>query len=137
MDAPPRAIDVETDATREWLVILVAALLVVGAGLLIGRITPSHLDAITIENPTQNDLTLLAQAPGSSGYTVIGNVDRDETRTLRAVLDQGDTWVIVFRYANTVVAEETVTRAELVDGWTIPESVDEALVDAGFTPSAP
>jgi hypothetical protein len=137
VDAPPRRLGVETKATREWLVILLAAFAVMVAGLLLGRATPTHLDEITIENPTENDLTLLAQSPGESRYTFIGNVDRDETRTLEAVLDQGDTWVIRFRYADTVVAEETVTRQELVDGWTIPDSVGDAVAEAGFSPSAP
>jgi hypothetical protein len=137
VDAPPRRLGVETKATREWLVIFLAALAVVAVGLLLGRATPTHLDDITIENPTENDLTLLAQSPGEERFTFIGNVDRDETRTLQAVLDQGDTWVIRFRYADTVVAEETVSRQELVDGWTIPDSVADALTEAGFTPSAP
>jgi len=137
VDAPPRKLGVETESTREWLVIVVAALLVVAAGLLLGRATPDHLDEITIENTTENDLTLLAAAPGEDRFTFIGNVDRDETRTLQAVIDQGDTWVIAFRYADEVVAEETVSRDELVEGWAIPESVSEAITEAGFTPSAP
>jgi hypothetical protein len=137
VDAPPRTLGVETDATREWLVILVAALLVVAAGLLLGRATPTHLDEITIENTTENDLTILARSPGEQRYTVIGNVDRDETRTLQAVIDQGDTWVLSFRYADVVVSEQTVSRDDLVDGWTIPPEVGDAIAEAGFTPSAP
>jgi hypothetical protein len=137
VDAPPRPVGLEIDPKRDWLVIIVAALVVVGAGLVIARYTPSHLDHITIENPTENDLTLLAQAPGEEGFTFIGNVDRDETRTLEAVLDQGDTWVIALRYADTVVSEQTVSRQELVDGWTIPPEVADAIQEAGFTPSAP
>ncbi|OWY61215.1 hypothetical protein B7486_64965 [cyanobacterium TDX16] len=137
VDAPPRSLGVETDSPREWLVIVVAALLVVAAGLLLGRVTPTHLDEITIENPTENDLTILARSPGEQGATVIGNVDRDETRTLQAVIDQGDTWVLSFRYADVVVSEQTVSRDDLVDGWTIPAEVGDALAEEGFTPSAP
>jgi hypothetical protein len=137
VDAPPRPVDLEIDPKRDWLVILVAALVVVAAGVLIARVTPSHLDEITIENPTENDLTLLAQSPGEEGFTYIGNVDRDETRTLEAVLDQGETWVIALRYADTVVSEQTVTRDELVAGWSIPPEVADSIREAGFTPSAP
>lgn len=137
VDAPPRPADVEVDPKRDWFVILVAALVVVAAGMLLARATPTHLDEITVENTTENDLTLLAQAPGDDGFTPIGNVDRDETRTLSAVLDQGDTWVIALRYADTVVSEQEVSRDELVEGWTIPPEVADEIAAAGFTPSAP
>lgn len=137
VDAPPRPTDVEVDPKRDWFVILVAALVVVAAGMLLARATPTHLDEITVENTTENDLTLLAQAPGDDGFTPIGNVDRDETRILSAVLDQGDTWVIALRYADTVVSEQEVSRDELVEGWTIPPEVADEIAAAGFTPSAP
>ena len=137
VDAPPRPVDLEIDPKRDWLVIVVAALVVVAAGMLIAEVTPSHLDEITIENTTENDLTLLAQSPGEERFTYIGNVDRDETRTLEAVLDQGETWVIALRYADTVVSEQIVSRDELVAGWSIPPEVAEAIREAGFTPSAP
>jgi len=137
VDAPPRPVELETDPKREWFVILVAALAVVAAGVLLSNTTPAHLVEITIENTTENDLTLLAQSPGEERFTFIGNVDRDETRTLEAVLDQGDTWVIALRYADTVVSEQTVSRDELVEGWSIPPEVANAIREAGFTPSAP
>jgi len=137
VDAPPRPVDLDTTPRREWVVVLVAALAVAGCGFLLTFVTPEHVDEVTIENPTENDLTLVAHAPDEDSVTFIGNVERGDTRTLHQVLDQGETWVIEMRYAGQVVAEETVTRDELRDGWSIPTEVGEQIADAGFTPSAP
>jgi hypothetical protein len=136
VDAPPRPVDLDTHARREWLVVLVAAVAVGAAGWLLASYTPEHVE-ISIENPTENDLTLLAHAPGEESVTVIGNVERGDIRRLQAVLDQGSTWVIELRYAGVTVDELSVERSELEAGWTIPAEVGDKVAEAGFTPSAP
>lgn len=136
VDAPPRPVDLDTHARRDWLVVLIAAAAVAVCGWLLASVTPGHV-AISIENPTENDLTLVAHAPDEDTVTVIGNVERGESRQLDAVLDQGSTWVIEMRYAGVTIDEISVDRSELVDGWTIPAEVGDKVADAGFTPSAP
>ena len=136
VDAPPRPVDLDTHARRDWLVVLVAAAAVAVCGWLLASVTPQHVE-ISIENPTENDLTLVAHAPDEDTVTIVGNVERGETRQLDAVLDQGPTWVIELRYAGVTIDEIPVDRSELVDGWTIPAEVGDKVADAGFTPSAP
>lgn len=138
VDAPARPpVDLDQKPAKDWIVIGLAAVLVVLCGMAISAVTPHHLESITVENPTQNDLSLFARAPDETGVTAIGNVDRDDSAELEAVLDQGETWVIELEYAGVQVGEETVSRDELEAGWTIPPEVADQIAEAGFTPSPP
>lgn len=138
VDAPARPpVDLDQEPAKDWIVIGLAAVLVVLCGMAIAAVTPHHLESITVENPTQNDLSLFARAPDESGVTAIGNVDREDSAELEAVLDQGETWVIELEYAGVQVGEETVSRDELEAGWTIPAEVADQIAEAGFTPSPP
>src|SRR5437660_1305588 len=67
--------------------------------------TPSKVERVTIVNPTPYDLEVeVSGADRSTGLT-LGAVDREQTKTIEAVIDQGDQWVFRFSRGHDAVGD--------------------------------
>jgi hypothetical protein len=111
--------------------------------LLAARLTagdPSFVPAVTIENPLVYKVNVDVKAPGDDGWSDLGTVRRQTTKTVEEVVDRGRTWTFRFTYGGELGGEVTVDRSQLrADGWrvTVPSDVGDRLGHAGMRPSAP
>jgi hypothetical protein len=67
-------------------------------------------------------------------------VNRETTKTIEAVIDQGDTWVFRLQQGGENAGEFTVSRDDLVrDQWRarIPDEAGHRLAGMGVPPSLP
>jgi hypothetical protein len=100
--------------------------------------TPSKVERVTIVNPTPYDLEVeVSGADRSTGLT-LGAVDREQTKTIEDVIDQGDQWVFRFSRGHDAVGDLTLSKDQLGrDHWRVPvpSSVAGRLAAAGAAPS--
>lgn len=119
------------------------AILVLIPVFLAARLTagePSFVPEVTIENPLVYKVNVDVKAPGDDGWSDLGTVRRETTKTIEEVVDQGRTWTFRFTYGGELGGEVTVDRPQLrADGWrvTVPPDVGDRLRQAGMRPSAP
>jgi hypothetical protein len=120
-----------------------SAALVVIPVLLVGRLIaaePSFVSEVTVVNPLVYKVNVDVRGPVDDGWSGLGTVRRETTKTVEQVVDQGATWTFRVTYGGEVGGEVTVGRAQLeAVGWrvTIPPEVGERLRQAGLMPSAP
>jgi hypothetical protein len=99
--------------------------------------TPSHVDHLVVDNPTEFELDV--DVAGSSGGTLgVGPVEAGDEVRFDDVLDQGDDWRILLSSAGVDAAEVRISRDDLErDGWrvTVPEEAAERLRAAGMPPT--
>lgn len=122
------------------LPLVVAA--VIASGLLLLQVSilleaPARIDGLTLHNETDYHLnTTLRDSPDGSRL-LLGQVTRNTTKTIRSVLDPGETFVFELSYAGVEAGTITVSRAALeANDWqlTIPAEQSEPLGASGLTP---
>jgi hypothetical protein len=129
----PSAVIVETRPRRSVARPAIIALGVVAAVAtfwLVLRIVepPATVPRLVLVNPSPVDVEIdVSRAPGA-GTLDLGHLSAGETRTIRDVIDQGNTWVVDFSSARGRLGAVEVGRAELArNDWTI--HLPAALVD--------
>jgi hypothetical protein len=73
------------------------------------------------------------------GWLDLGAVERQGSKTVEEVTDQGSRWLFRFSYGGVGGGEVALARSDLAaGGWhvTIPATVGQRLHDAGLAPSA-
>lgn len=119
------------------------AVLVLGPLLLVVRLVgdePSFVDQLTVENPLAYKVNIAVKRPVGGGWSDLGTVRRETSKTIEQVVDQGPRWLFRFTYGGELGGEMTVDRSQLrADGWrvAIPPDVGDRLRQAGSRPSAP
>lgn len=117
------------------IAVVVAALLVL-AGMTLGL--PRH-HRVTVQNPLAWPAAVSVRGVSSTSITGLGAVDHGGTLDFLDAPDQGSQWVFTFSYQGQSV-DVQVDRATLAaNGWKVkvPDSLGQALSDAGVPPSAP
>jgi hypothetical protein len=119
---------------RAWyllpLVALIPALLPLSS-LLDG---PPVVDRITIENPTDYDITVDVSNREGRYWMSAGTLRRRSTEDLEQIIDQGEAWILRFRAQGEEGGQLRLTRDELrAARWRIrvPDSVIEELQAKG------
>ena len=115
---------------------------VAACGLLLAQVAallalPDRVDRITIHNATDYHLDLRLRDSPDGSRLLLGPVARNSTKTIRAVIDPGDTFVIEGSYGGIEVDALTFHRAALEqDDWeiTIPAGVADPLRADGLVP---
>lgn len=119
---------------------VIIAAVVVGLLILTGTTLglPRH-HRVTVDNPLAWPAAVTVRAPGSSSVTGLGSVREGATLDFLDAPDQGSQWVFTFTYQGQSV-DVQVDRATLASqGWkvTVPDSLGQALTQAGVPASAP
>jgi hypothetical protein len=100
--------------------------------------TESPVARLTIDNPTVYQVNV--EVSGSDGgWLDLGAVERQGSKTVEEVTDQGSRWLFRFSYGGVGGGEVALARSDLAaGGWhvTIPATVGQRLHDAGLAPSA-
>lgn len=99
---------------------------------------PPFVDRVAIENRTQYQFEVDVAGAEGDLWLDLGTVSRETTKTIQAVIDQGDTWVFRLQYGGDHVGEFTVSRDDLERGeWRarIPDEVGHRLAGMGVPPS--
>lgn len=123
--------------------VLAWAALVLGPLLLVGRLTggePSFVAEVTVVNPSVYKVNVDLKAPGDEGWSKLGTVRRETSKTIEQVVDEGPLWTFRFTYGGEPGGEVTISRAQLrSEDWrlSVPADVGERLRQAGLRPSAP
>lgn len=94
--------------------------------------TPNTVTALYVDNQLEWTVNVDVAASPTGARLGLGTVPRGNRTTYESVLDQGDSWVIVFEYAGVEVPVE-VSRRELAAGaWAIevPGELGDRLADA-------
>jgi hypothetical protein len=111
--------------------VVLAALVAASARL------PAAVDRVDVVNPTPYELSVDVRSPGG-GWVPLGYVARNDTTTVRDVLDAGGRWTFRFQGQGRDGGRAEVTRAQLAtDGWRlrVPPQVEGRLRTAGAPPS--
>ncbi len=112
------------------------ALALVGISLLD---IPPIVPKLTVINPGAYQVNVEVGGAERDGWTDLGAVERESTKTLEEVNDQGQTWVFHFSYAGVEAGDTAVAASALRrGGWkiTVPDEVTGRLRGAGLPPSA-
>lgn len=117
---------------------LAAALVLMLVGLSLLSL-PSVVPKLTVVNPGAYQVHVEVSGSGKDGWLDLGAVERESTKTLEELIDQGHTWLFRFSYGGVPAGETVVVRSALKrDGWriTVPAEVTERLRQTGMAPSA-
>jgi hypothetical protein len=98
--------------------------------------SPDRL-GLTLDNPTEYDVTVAARSADETAVVAIGTVARRSRQRIDGVLDQGDRWVFEFSSGGADGGELAVSRVELeAAGWRlqIPSGVADRLRATGLRP---
>lgn len=141
--APPRPPRAHGRPGRGWLT---AAGLVAVAGVVAAAIwattalTPTFIDTITVENPTDHPVTVQARAADDgTGWLSLSTVPPQQTVEVEQVHDLGATWALRFSHRDVAV-EATYSRDELdARGWqvTVPDELPQRLREQNIPPPDP
>lgn len=117
-----------------WLILTVVTTL--GAMIPLSRLLegPSFVDVLTVQNPTQYDITFAVTGSDREAWLEVGTAQRERTSTFNAIIDQGDVWIFRFLAQGEEGGELVLTRHELErNQWEIriPHSVSEELQAKG------
>jgi hypothetical protein len=96
----------------------------------------SFVDQVTIVNDTSYPATVGVRGE-SGGWLALATVETDETRDVKQVIDQGESWVFRFAYGPHDPVEMEMSRQELVDAnWrvAVPSEFEEELRNEGVPP---
>jgi hypothetical protein len=123
------------------LALVIALALVVGvAAELAPRVSvPPHVTRLRLVNPTVYQLNVEVAASSGGPWLDLGAVDRESTKSVEQVLDEGRRWMFRFSYGGTDAGAVSATRGALeAAAWTlhVPDAAGERLQAAGLTPSA-
>jgi len=97
----------------------------------------SFVDEVTIVNDTEYSANVDVTDSTREGWLALTTVGAQSTRTVEAVIDQGEVWIFRFDYVGKHQEEVEVSRRELEgNDWTveIPESFEQRLRDLGVPP---
>ena len=100
----------------------------------------SFVDEITIVNQTEYGATVAVTNGERNGWLELAALSPDSTKTVEAVVDQGDSWIFRFDYIGQHEEEVETTRSDLEGSdWTIevPPSFEERLHELGIPPPPP
>jgi hypothetical protein len=100
---------------------------------------PARVRSLTLVNGSEFALDVRVSSREGDGWLPLGRIFREDDRTVRDVLDQGDVWTFAVSGQGIDGGQVTVRRAELeAAGWTftIPPEVAEQLRSAG-APATP
>src|SRR5436305_4243754 len=97
--------------------VLVAGLAVVAVAVLAIAVAPwfrteSPVARLTIDNPTVYQVNVEVSGDGG-GWLDLGAVDRQGSKTVEEVTDQGARWVFRFSYGGVDAGEVPVARTDL------------------------
>jgi hypothetical protein len=121
-DRPARSFGRLVRADAIAIVLAIASVLVAGIVLLDG---PSRVDHLTINNPTDYDLTIQLSPGPDRAWLPFAVIGLRSTREFHDVLDQGDSWEFRFRAQGRDGGAVTVSRAQLeADGWQLSVPAD-------------
>jgi hypothetical protein len=125
---------------RPWWLAAAAAVIVAFVVLppLIDTSAP-HVPRLTIENNSAYNFTVYATGAKGDGWTVLGTAPAHASTDFDEVYDEGSTWGLEFAAQGYHSSELSVSHHDLAsNAWrlVIPDSVGEAFVDAGASPSA-
>ncbi|HEV3402359.1 MAG TPA: hypothetical protein VG078_11110 [Acidimicrobiales bacterium] len=101
---------------------------------------PLFVSELTVTNPLVYKINVEVKAPGREGWSLLGTIPRETTKTLEQIVDQGPQWLFRFSYGGEVGGEIAISRTELrAKDWrvTVPLEVGDRLRQAGVQPSAP
>lgn len=114
---------------RELVLVAAAAAIAVLLGWAVTT-PPAKVDRLTVENPTPWELTVELGSGSAGEWTTLAVVPPKDSRTVRDVLEQGDTWALRFGVGGRDSDVIRVSRPDLRgDGWkvTVPRSVAESF----------
>ena len=97
----------------------------------------AFVDEVTIVNDTVYWANVDVTDGTGGGWLGLTTVGAESTRTVEAVIDQGDVWVFRFDYVGMHREEVELSRRDLErSGWTasVPESFEERLRELGVPP---
>jgi hypothetical protein len=113
---------------------------VVGACVLLGGAAcsdASFVDEVTIVNDTEYPANVAVTGKTRDGWLGLTLVRPESTKTIEAIVDQGEVWIFRFDYAGEHEEEVEISRSELErNDWTIeaPQSFEQRLRDLGVPP---
>jgi hypothetical protein len=100
---------------------------------------PAVVPRLTVVNPHDWWATVDVTDGGRHGWVRLLGVDRNDSRELREVFDQGERWVFRFSYGYIDGGEMSLTREQLAAAnWTvtIPDAFADRMRAAAVPPSA-
>jgi hypothetical protein len=100
---------------------------------------PQVVPRLMIVNPHDWFANVEVSRGGGGSWMPLPGVDRQGTRQLQEVFDQGSTWRFRFSYATVDGAEVTISRNDLAAAnWTIrvPDQFAQRLQQAAMAPSS-
>lgn len=115
--------------------VLVAVYIVIFLTLRMPQVVPR----LTIVNPHDWFANVEVTSGGANHWTALLGVDRQGTRQLEEVYDQGSTWRFRFSYANVDGGEMTISRHDLAAAnWTIrvPDQFAQRMKEAHLPASS-
>jgi hypothetical protein len=92
-------------------VAIAMAVVFFGVSRLVG--SPDVVDRIEIRNPTGDVVDVLARADERSAEVPVAIVEPNRRAVAQGVIDQGDTWIFVFRVSGEAVGEIRMSRTDL------------------------
>ena len=138
----PRVVEIERlsrSRTREWLRLLLAALLTVVALsvslVLVDR--PAVVDRLVVENQTEFDLQAYVVDPTEDALVPLEILSPTSRVSLGDVIDVGDAWTIVLIRSGEEVGRVRYVREQLAaTDWriVIPGALNERIIELGHEP---
>jgi hypothetical protein len=112
----------------------------VGACVLLGGAAcsgVSFVDEVAVVNDTEYSADIDVTGKAGDGWLLLTSLEPHSTKTVKGVIDQGETWIFRFDYIGQYEKEVEISRRELErSNWTIevPQSFEQRLRDLGFSP---
>jgi len=97
----------------------------------------SFIDEVTIANDTEYSANVDVTDGTRDAWLGLTGVEPQSTRTVEAVIDQGEVWIFRFDYVGKYQEEVEISRRELEQNdWTIevPSSFEQRLRDLDVPP---
>jgi hypothetical protein len=98
----------------------------------------SQVERIVLINPTEYDLLVDVRSADEASWLGLGIAKRKAETVRQEVIDQGETWVFRFSYVGEKLAEDRISRSDLVGNrwrYEIPERFGQILKEKGYAPS--
>ena len=114
-----------------------AVLVAVALAVLVGtstRPSPDLVDRVVVRNEGDHLLSVAVASARGGGELSLGAVEPGTTEVFDQVLDLGPRWRVTLASGGVDAGDYDVARTELVEGWTVPDAVDERLDRAGLPP---